>query len=143
MAFLSLTEVSESKLKDVPITDGQLIFCRDTGNFYKDSATSRNPISSDFLVVNDLPLAPLVNKLYLLLPNTLCFYNNGVWEELNESPVVTKDTKYAFPNIGSASKIYVATAENKTYRWNDDDLKYYCIGSDYNDINIINGGGAA
>lgn len=142
MAFLSLTEVSESKLKDVPITDGQLIFCRDTGSFYKDSATSRNPISSDFLVVNDLPLAPLANKLYLLLPNTLYFYNNGVWEELNESPIVTKGTKYAFPNIGNASKIYVATAENKTYRWSDDDLKYYCIGSDYNDINIINGGGA-
>lgn len=141
MTYLSLTEVSQSKLKDIPVTDGQLIFCRDTGNFYKDDDTSRQHMSSDFIICTELPLAPLSNKLYLLLPNTLCFFN-GEWVELNESPVISKDTIYSFPTVGNEKHIYIATKENKTYRWNDDDLKYYCVGSDYNEIQLINCGGA-
>lgn len=40
MSFLSLTEISQSRLSDIPITNGQLIFCKDTGNFYKDDTAT-------------------------------------------------------------------------------------------------------
>lgn len=141
MTVLSLTEVPQSGLSNIPVKNGQLIFCRDTGNFYKDDTNSRIQMSTEFIVCSELPLAPVSNKLYLLLPNTLCFFN-GEWVELNESPVISKRTIYSFPTIGSETNIYIATDENKTYRWNDADMKYYCIGSDYNDIQIINCGGA-
>lgn len=141
MTYLSLTEASESGLKNIPLTAGQLIFCRDTGNFYKDGDGARIKMSSEFVVCSELPLAPLSNKLYLLLPNTLCFFNGG-WVELNESPVISKDTIYSFPTVGNAKHIYVATKDNRTYRWDDGDMKYYCIGSDYNEIQLINCGGA-
>ena len=140
MRYLSLTEASQSQLSNIPIIDGQLIFCGDTGNFYKDDATTRNKMSSDLVVCSELPLAPITNKLYLLLPNTLCFFNNGEWVELNESPVVTKNTIYSFPTIGDECHIYVATEMNCTYRWDANNTKYYCIGSDYKEINIINCG---
>lgn len=42
-----------------------------------------------------------------------------------------------FPNIGKPEYIYIDTLTNKTYRWDDVNLKYYCIGSDYNDIELI------
>ena len=42
-----------------------------------------------------------------------------------------------FPNVGKPGNIYIDTLANKSYRWDDTDLKYYCIGSDYNDINLI------
>lgn len=141
MVYLSLIEISQSKLKDVPITDGQLIFCSDTGNFYKDDNRQRIQMSSEFIVCSELPLAPISNKLYLLLPNTLCFFN-GQWVELNESPVVSKDTIYSFPTTGNEKNIYIATKTNETYRWDDENTKYYCIGSDYNNIEVINCGGA-
>ena len=139
MGFLSLTEASQSRLSDIPITDGQLIFCRDTGNFYKDDATTRIKMSSDLVICSELPLAPLGNKIYLLLPNTL-YYFNGEWVELNESPIVTKDTIYSFPTMGDIYHIYVATKTNRTYRWDDENTKYYCVGSNYDEINIINCG---
>lgn len=139
MGFLSLTEASQSRLSDIPITDGQLIFCRDTGNFYKDDATTRIKMSSDLVICSELPLAPLGNKIYLLLPNTL-YYFNGEWVELNESPIVTKNTIYSFPTIGDAYHIYVATKTNRTYRWDDENTKYYCVGSNYDEINVINCG---
>ena len=139
MSVLSLIEVSQSRLFNIPITNGQLIFCKDTGNFYKDDATTRIKMSSGIVTCSELPLAPLGDKIYLLLPNTLYFFN-GEWVELNKSTIITEDTIYSFPTVGNEAFIYIASKENKTYRWDDDNSKYYCIGSDYNEIKIINCG---
>lgn len=47
-----------------------------------------------------------------------------------------------FPNVGQANALYLDTAANKLYRWNGNDLHYYAVGTDYNDIKIIDGGNA-
>ena len=47
---------------------------------------------------------------------------------------------HEFPNIGDESKLYISTSTNSLYRWDDTSIKYYCIGSDYNNIEVINGG---
>lgn len=52
------------------------------------------------------------------------------------------ETHFNFPNLGKDYVIYVATEENKTYRWDADDMRYYCVGSDYSEIKIIDGGNA-
>jgi len=51
-------------------------------------------------------------------------------------------TKHEFPNIGNEGVLYTDIGENKTYRWDNNQLKYYCVGSNYEDIKIINGGNA-
>lgn len=61
---------------------------------------------------------------------------------LNNSAVKRFNNKYEFPNIGSAVYLYIDTSENKIYRWDNELKKYYCTGSDYNDITVINGGNA-
>ena len=104
MSVLSLTEVSQSRLSDIPITNGQLIFCKDTGSFYKDDATARIKMSSDIVTCSELPLAPLANKIYLLLPGTLYWFN-GEWVELNKSSAITEDTIYSFPTVGNEAFI--------------------------------------
>lgn len=46
-----------------------------------------------------------------------------------------------FPTIGKTGVIYIDTSENTLYRWDDTDLKYYCVGSNSNEeIEIIFGG---
>lgn len=49
------------------------------------------------------------------------------------------NNRYEFPSIGKDNIIYVAKDENKIYRFNEDNLTYYCIGSDYNEIEVIQG----
>lgn len=45
-----------------------------------------------------------------------------------------------FPNIGDAKKLYVATDEDKIYRWDSTQLIYICIGSASGmDIDVIQG----
>jgi hypothetical protein len=51
-------------------------------------------------------------------------------------------TKLEFPNTGDSSLLYVATDKNKIYRWDSTDLIYRVVGSDYNDIKLIDCGGA-
>lgn len=144
MANLSLCEILQSQLSQAPIVPGQLICCTDTGNFYRDLDSVRLPLGTDILFVDTLPLAPLSNKIYLLKPNNLYLYEDD-WILLNQKfePIVTRDSMYSFPSVGNESCIYIARDTNKTYRFNADDLHYYCIGSDYDDIKTINGGSAA
>lgn len=49
---------------------------------------------------------------------------------------------YEFPNVGQVGILYIDTSENRMYRWDDTDLKYYCVGSDWSQINCISGGNA-
>lgn len=50
------------------------------------------------------------------------------------------DTKFSFPTIGKLKALYISQEENAAYRWNDEDLHYYCVGRDYLEIKLINGG---
>lgn len=52
------------------------------------------------------------------------------------------NSRFHFPNIGDVNILYGDTTENKLYRYDPDDGKYYCVGSDYNDIIAIDGGHA-
>ena len=51
-------------------------------------------------------------------------------------------SKYAFPNPGDKAVVYMDTAENRAYRWDEITGTYICIGADYSQIKIINGGNA-
>lgn len=54
----------------------------------------------------------------------------------------TYATRFDFPNSGSESVLYIDESTNKVYRWSDKDLRYYVVGSDYTEIEIIYGGNA-
>ncbi len=95
-----------------------------------------------------------LNKVVSVLPND--------YEILENKPaingvVLTKDTTLEdlglqevnqpyksfneFPTIGKTGVIYIDTSENTLYRWDDTDLKYYCVGSNNNEeTEIIFGG---
>lgn len=66
MARLSLYECSKENLPRVPITDGQLVVCIDTGDFYRDTSDNRIPLGTSVITTSVLPLSPIQNKLYLV-----------------------------------------------------------------------------
>ena len=51
-------------------------------------------------------------------------------------------SRLEFPNIGDPSLLYVATNQNKIYRWDSESTSYRVVGSDYNEIKTIDCGGA-
>lgn len=52
---------------------------------------------------------------------------------------LTFNNRFEFPSIGRSDLMYVATDENRVYRFDEESLTYYCIGSDYNEIEVIQG----
>jgi hypothetical protein len=49
-------------------------------------------------------------------------------------------TRFEFPNTGEANKLYIDVGSNKIYIWVDN--HYIVCGSDYNEIDLIDCGGA-
>lgn len=66
-------------------------------------------------------------------------YIKQLVKESSDAIVVSEDSFLKFPTLGNEYRIYIDTTTNKIYRWSEAELKYYIIGSDYNDISIING----
>lgn len=54
--------------------------------------------------------------------------------------IITKDSYLEFPVVGKVDALYVDATENSIYRWDNTNLKYYCIGRDYKEIEVIKGG---
>lgn len=67
------------------------------------------------------------------------FLNVGL---LDVKHIFQYESKLNFPNVGDVNSLYIATSENAAYRWNENDLFYYCIGRDWQEIELINGGNA-
>lgn len=57
--------------------------------------------------------------------------------------VVQFNSKFEFPNVGDSQLLYIDISANKSYRWDSDTMQYYCVASDYNDINVIDSGDAS
>lgn len=57
--------------------------------------------------------------------------------------IIKKFAKKAdFPSLGNPYCLYVDTGENVSYLWNEANLRYIAIASDWHDIKVINGGEA-
>lgn len=94
MANLSLMEVTSASLSSVAITDGQLIVVTDTGDVYRDIGKSRIEMSRDIIIVDELPIAPLSGKVYLLTSDKSLYWYNSGWTEISayELPTATTST---------------------------------------------------
>jgi len=55
---------------------------------------------------------------------------------------LTVKSRGELPNIGSADIVYIVEDENAVYRWDTTNLKYFSVGRDYNEIEVIYGGSA-
>lgn len=63
-------------------------------------------------------------------------------EEQVEKIVQTYGYKSALPLKGEENVVYVVTDENAQYYWNETTSSYFCMGRDYNEISVIDGGNA-
>ena len=51
-------------------------------------------------------------------------------------------SRLEFPNIGSDKLLYIDLSDNSVWRFDTTNLVYICVGRDYTEINVINGGNA-
>lgn len=67
---------------------------------------------------------------------------NKTAEEIAGSGAKQVNTLSELPSVGDVNGVYFVINENATYRWDSVNLKYECVGRDYDNIHVINGGNA-
>lgn len=63
--------------------------------------------------------------------------------DINSILVKQYDSLAEFPTVGDEKYIYIDRSTNKSYRWDDTNVKFYCVGTDYENIEVINGGSSS
>lgn len=124
MAKLSLREIKQSQLDAAPVVDGQLVFCTDTGNLYRDVGSARMRAGSDIEIVSELPLAPIEGKVYCLRGGDMWLYEGGDWLKLNQYTHPTTSGNKHIPSGGSAGQFLKWSADG-TAVWAADNNTTY------------------
>lgn len=146
--ILKAISTVDSKLASLEQKDGQLIFCKDTRKILLDLNGVRTAYEQITTINTESQrtemLAP-VEAFYFVLDTHILWRYEGEWIQITTQPaeiVYLSDTYLNFPPVGNTHQIYIDTDDNAIYRWNGTATKYFCVGRDYNEIQIINGGGA-
>lgn len=63
-------------------------------------------------------------------------------QQVESDAVVRVNNRLDLPTVGNSQNIYFVIGENAVYRWDEEKLLYFCVGRDYEEISLINGGTA-
>lgn len=62
--------------------------------------------------------------------------------QVESDAVVRVNNRLDLPTVGNPQNIYFVIGENAVYRWDEEKLLYFCVGRNYEEISLINGGTA-
>jgi hypothetical protein len=129
-AIVKVFSTTNSKLAQLPVSDGNLIFVKDTKSIYLD--LNGNRLSYTEITVLPLEtdrtsiLAPVEGFYYVEETDILWRYKEG-WKQItpnNVSPLFFGDYE-DFPPTGKENVLYIS--DEATYKWDSLTSTYICI----------------
>lgn len=112
MALLKTIEVIYSRLSEVPIQHGQILFCTDTNDIFMDSSDGSRVHMTDVIKLKteserEALFVPLIGKIYLVEETNKLYKHNGTdWETISiDISIDNNDIPY--------SKLIPGTLEKK------------------------------
>lgn len=113
-SIMSLVATSSSRIRDLVIKDGQLIFIQDLGRIafdFKGKRVFYNQIAELDTEADRLALEQPLGGYYFVI-DTAClwFYKNG-WNQITEKPKEILFVGVELPQLGQKNKLYVDTTE--------------------------------
>lgn len=113
-SVMSLVATSSSRIRDLVIKDGQLIFVQDLGRIafdFKGKRVFYNQIVELNTEAERLALeSPLDGHYFVIDSACLWFYKSG-WIQITEKPQEIVFVGVELPELGQANKIYANTTE--------------------------------
>lgn len=134
-AVMSLVATSSSRIRQLPLKNGQLIFIQDLGRIafdYNDTRVFYNQIVELENEVDRLTLNEPLNGYYFVIgTGCLWFYKDG-WTQITERPTNVVQIDVELPQLGQAEEgvLYVNKAEREIAVF-DNASQEYIIVSDY------------
>lgn len=133
--ILSVCATISSKVKNLVIKDGQLIFIHDTNKIaldYNGKRTFYNQITEiESEAERQSLLAPISGNYYFVVDTAVLWTFNGGWKQLTTPPeeIVFIGTD-ELPELGQKKTLYVSKSQKNISVW-DEETKSYVAVADY------------
>lgn len=129
-AVMSLVATSSSRIRELTIKDGQLIFIQDLGRIafdYKGQRVFYNQIVELETEAERLDLNEPLDGYYFVIDSAcLWFYKSG-WTQITEKPDNILFIDVELPQLGQQGKLYVDTDDREISVWDEETDKYIAV----------------
>ena len=129
-AVMSLVATSSSRIRELTIKDGQLIFIQDLGRIafdYKGQRVFYNQIVELDTEADRLALEKPLRGYYFVIGSAcLWFYKDG-WTQITEKPDDILFIDVELPQLGQQGKLYVDTDDREISVWDEETDKYIAV----------------
>ena len=128
---MSVVATTASRLPDLSIQNGQLIFVKDSQKVALDFNDKRTFYNQIVVLRTDSErqslLAPISGLFYFVIDTAVLWHYEQSWIQITTSPNEIIYIGVSLPELGSASTLYVDTVLNNVSIWNDDTKKYQIV----------------
>lgn len=129
--ILSVVATTASRLPDLSIKNGQLIFVKDSQKIALDLNDKRYFYNQIVVLQTDSErqslFAPISGLFYFVIDTAVLWHYEQSWIQITTSPNEIIYIGVSFPELGSANALYVDTALNNVSVWDDDTKKYQIV----------------
>lgn len=128
--IMSLVATSSSRIRELTIKDGQLIFIQDIGRIafdFKGKRVFYNQIVELETEADRLDLEEPLDGYYFVIDSAcLWFYKDG-WTQITEKPNEILFIDVELPQLGQQGKLYIDTDDREISVWDDETDKYITV----------------
>lgn len=125
---MSLVATSSSKIRDLVIKDGQLIFIQDLGRIafdFKGKRVFYNQIVELDTEAERLALeSPPLSGYYFVIDSACLWFYKDEWIQITEKPQEIVFIGVELPTLGQQGKLYVDTDDREISVWDEETDKY-------------------
>jgi hypothetical protein len=129
-AVMSLVATSSSRIRELVIKDGQLIFIQDLGRIafdYKGKRVFYNQIVELKTESDRLELESPLDGYYFVIDSAcLWFYKDG-WTQITEKPEEILFIDVELPQLGQQGKLYIDTDDREISVWDEETDRYITV----------------
>ena len=126
-SIMSLIATSSSRVRDLPIKDGQLIFIRDLGRIafdFKGDRVFYNQIVELSTEAERLALESPLGGYYFVIDRACLWLYKDKWIQITDKPDEVVFIGVELPELGQQNKIYVDVDDREISIWDEDNDVY-------------------
>ena len=129
-SVMSLVATSSSRIRDLIIKDGQLIFIQDLGRIafdFKGQRVFYNQIVELNTEAERLALESPLDGYYFVIDEACLWFYQNEWIQITEKPEDIVFIGVELPELGQANKIYVDIDDREISVWDEKTGTYIAV----------------
>lgn len=137
---LSVCATTASKVKDLTIKDGQLVFVHDTGRIALDFSGKRVFYNQIIELSTEQEratlLAPVSGKYYFVIETAVLWTYQSDWIQITTPPEEVVFIGTELPELGSKKTLYINKKNQNISVWDEENQNYMVVGEKINSITV-------